>query len=143
MSTPPPPPPQADRVNDHARFVRPCLPLSRHLSSIISRQRNRYLVSEIPYPFTSREQYERSLRQPIGGEWNTSQSVKDMTRPAVVVRAGTAVAPMKLGKLHKDSAKERRAAVAAQEAARGGSGGGSKGRKGKGGARKGTGKGRA
>ncbi|CAN0382626.1 unnamed protein product, partial [Laminaria digitata] len=67
---------------------------------------NRYLVSEVPYPFTSREQYERSLRQPIGGEWNTCQSVKDMTRPAVVVRAGAVVAPMKLGKLHKDSAKE-------------------------------------
>lgn len=63
------------------------------------------MVSEVPYPFTSREQYERSLRQPIGGEWNTSQSVRAMTRPAVVVRAGVAVAPMKLGKLHRDNAK--------------------------------------
>ncbi|CAN0431299.1 unnamed protein product, partial [Ectocarpus sp. 12 AP-2014] len=61
----------------------------------------KYMVSEVPYPFTSREQYERSLRQPIGGEWNTSQSVRAMTRPAVVVRAGVAVAPMKLGKIHR------------------------------------------
>lgn len=74
------------------------------------------MVSEVPYPFTSREQYERSLRQPIGGEWNTSQSVRAMTRPAVVVRAGVAVAPMKLGKLHRDNAKEKSAQVAAKAA---------------------------
>lgn len=69
------------------------------------------MVSEVPYPFTSREQYERSLRQPIGGEWNTSQSVRAMTRPAVVVRAGVAVAPMKLGKLHRDNAKDKESEV--------------------------------
>ncbi|CAN0095407.1 unnamed protein product [Ectocarpus sp. 8 AP-2014] len=86
------------------------------------------MVSEVPYPFTSREQYERSLRQPIGGEWNTSQSVRAMTRPAVVVRAGVAVAPMKLGKIHRDNARERSAvkeakgATQAQGKKRGGAG---------------------
>lgn len=86
------------------------------------------MVSEVPYPFTSREQYERSLRQPIGGEWNTSQSVRAMTRPAVVVRAGVAVAPMKLGKIHRDNARERSAvkeakgATQAQAKKRGGAG---------------------
>lgn len=73
------------------------------------------MVSEVPYPFTSREQYERSLRQPIGGEWNTSQSVREMTRPSVMVRAGTVVAPMKLGKLHRENAKDKEAAVAARK----------------------------
>ncbi|CAB1097096.1 unnamed protein product [Ectocarpus sp. CCAP 1310/34] len=88
----------------------------------------KYMVSEVPYPFTSREQYERSLRQPIGGEWNTSQSVRAMTRPAVVVRAGVAVAPMKLGKIHRDNARERSAvkeakgATQAQAKKRGGAG---------------------
>lgn len=79
----------------------------------------RYMVSEVPYPFTSREQYERSLRQPIGGEWNTSQSVRAMTRPAVVVRAGVAVNPMKLGKLHRDNAKDKNAQVATKRAKEG------------------------
>lgn len=63
----------------------------------------------MPYPFTSREQYERSLRQPIGHEWNTSRSVREMTRPAVIVPAGSIVAPMKLGKVHRESAKEKEA----------------------------------
>lgn len=83
----------------------------------------RYMVSEVPYPFTSREQYERSLRQPIGGEWNTSQSVRAMTRPAVVVRAGVAVNPMKLGKLHRDNAKDGSAGgVVSAKGAKGGAG---------------------
>lgn len=70
------------------------------------------MVAKVPYPFTSREQYERSLRQPIGAEWNTSQSVRDMTRPAVVVRAGSIVAPMKLGKLQRKAGEEQAAAMA-------------------------------
>lgn len=79
------------------------------------------MVSEVPYPFTSREQYERSLRQPIGGEWNTSQSVRDMTRPAVLVKAGAVVAPMKLGKLHRDNAKDKEAKASAKAAPKRGS----------------------
>lgn len=80
-------------------------------------------MAEVPYPFTSREQYERSLRQPIGTEWNTSQSVRAMTRPAVIVRRGAAVAPMKLGKLHRDNVKANGTGSAASEGAGEGQGG--------------------
>lgn len=45
-----------------------------------------------------------------------------MSRPAVVVRAGTVVAPMKLGKLHRDNAKDKEAGVVASKGA-GGRGG--------------------
>lgn len=95
----------------------------------------KYMVAEVPYPFTSREQYERSLRQPIGGEWNTSQSVRAMTRPAVIVRAGAAVAPMKLGKLHRENAKEKEALGVTGK--KGGFRGGPKGKGGAGAGRKG------
>jgi hypothetical protein len=43
----------------------------------------KYKISDIPHPFTTREEYERSLQLPVGGEWNASGVVK--------VRAGTAV----------------------------------------------------
>lgn len=115
-----------------------CQPTSRVRPS--SRQKtSRYLVSEVPYPFTSREQYERSLRQPIGGEWNTSQSVRDMTRPSVMVRAGAVVAPMKLGKLHRDNAKDKETMVVARKGTGAGRG---KGRASQGGARRGSGESR-
>ena len=58
-------------------------------------------VTEVPYPFTSREQYERSLRRPVGKEWNTALAVREQTRPAVKVRAGVMVQPIKLRKTHK------------------------------------------
>ena len=46
----------------------------------------KYKISDIPHPFTTREEYERSLQLPVGGEWNASGVVK--------VRAGTAVSSM-------------------------------------------------
>lgn len=61
----------------------------------------RYKVAEVPYPFTSREQYERSLRLPVGKEWNTSLTVRDTTRAPVIVKPGTIVQPIKLRKKHR------------------------------------------
>ena len=37
----------------------------------------------MPYPFTSREAYERSMRAPIGPEYNTDEAFRNLTRPAV------------------------------------------------------------
>lgn len=42
---------------------------------IISEKRDakaaKYQVQDIPFPYTSRAQYERSLEAPLGTEWNT------------------------------------------------------------------------
>ena len=51
-------------------------------------------LAQVPYPFTSREQYERAMARPIGREWNTAASVRAATRPEVSVRAGVAIAPI-------------------------------------------------
>ena len=54
---------------------------------ILSEKRDKKLAklqaATVPYPFTSREQYERSLRAPVGKEWNTSTTVSYMTKPEV------------------------------------------------------------
>jgi U3 small nucleolar RNA-associated protein 14 len=41
------------------------------------------MADKIPYPFTSREQYERSLRTTIGPEWNTPSVFSELSRPEV------------------------------------------------------------
>ncbi len=51
-------------------------------------------VAQVPYPFTSREQYERSMRRPIGPEWNTCQSVRALTKKPELTRAGAIIAPL-------------------------------------------------
>jgi len=53
-----------------------------------------FQLTDIPYPFTSREQYERAMAGSIGQEWNVTGAVKDMTRPEILTRAGKIIQPM-------------------------------------------------
>ena len=42
------------------------------------------MVKDLPYPYTSKAQYERSLQTPIGTEWNTRLGFQRGTLPKVV-----------------------------------------------------------
>ncbi|KAH7157564.1 Utp14 protein-domain-containing protein [Dactylonectria estremocensis] len=57
------------------------------------KKNDRYLSSQLPHPFESREQYERSLRLPVGPEWMTKESFQDSTKPRVLMKQGI-IAPM-------------------------------------------------
>ena len=59
---------------------------------------SKYKLSSVPHPFTSREEYERSIQMPLGDEWNASHIVRRNTKPEVMLRAGRIVAPIKLSK---------------------------------------------
>ncbi|KAF9700316.1 hypothetical protein EKO04_001688 [Ascochyta lentis] len=48
----------------------------------------KYLAGSLPFPFESKEQYERSLRQPKGREWTTKKSHQDAVLPRVLVKGG-------------------------------------------------------
>jgi U3 small nucleolar RNA-associated protein 14 len=48
----------------------------------------KYLATELPHPFESRQQYERSLRLPLGPEWTTKSTFQDATKPRVLVKQG-------------------------------------------------------
>lgn len=56
-------------------------------------QNEKYLASQLPHPFESRLQYERSLRLPVGPEWMTKESFQQATKPRVLVKQGI-IAPM-------------------------------------------------
>ena len=78
----------------------------KHLKHvIISEKRNKraakYLVPTLPHQYDSKQQYERSLRNPIGPEWNTSDAHARMTRPKVIARGGNVIAPIKMPKQYK------------------------------------------
>jgi len=61
----------------------------------------KYKVASVPYPFKTREQYERSLKRALGQEWNTLNTVKKSTRPEVLTRAGVVIAPLEKQKRRK------------------------------------------
>ncbi len=48
----------------------------------------KYLANELPHPFESRQQYERSLRLPLGPEWTTKTTFQDATKPRVLIKQG-------------------------------------------------------
>lgn len=55
---------------------------------IISEKRDKkaakYLVKDLPYPYTSQAQFERSMERPLGTEWNTRVGFQRGTLPKVV-----------------------------------------------------------
>ncbi|KAI0059414.1 Utp14-domain-containing protein [Artomyces pyxidatus] len=65
---------------------------------IISEKRDKkaakYLVKDLPYPYTSRAQFERSLDARVGTEWNTRVGFQRATLPKVTKKMGTVINPV-------------------------------------------------
>ena len=53
-----------------------------------------FQIANIPYPYTSREEYERAMSGGVGKEWNVTSAVKNMTRPEIITRAGKVIQPI-------------------------------------------------
>ncbi|EEB09239.1 U3 snoRNP protein Utp14 [Schizosaccharomyces japonicus yFS275] len=66
---------------------------------IINEKRNKHnaklTVSHVPFPFESREQYERSLQVPMGPEWTTRATHHKVVAPHVVTKKGKVIQPLK------------------------------------------------
>jgi U3 small nucleolar RNA-associated protein 14 len=58
------------------------------------RKGKKYLAPVLPHGFERGDEYERSLRQPIGKEWGTKEVVQRNTRPRVVVKPGAVIEAM-------------------------------------------------
>ncbi|KII93102.1 hypothetical protein PLICRDRAFT_87528 [Plicaturopsis crispa FD-325 SS-3] len=65
---------------------------------IISEKRDKkaakYLVKDLPYPYTSKAQFERTMETPLGTEWNTRVGFQRGTLPKVVKKMGTIINPL-------------------------------------------------
>lgn len=67
----------------------------------------KYRASAVPYPFDSRETYERARRQPLGREFNTDAAFRDLTRPAILKDAGVVIQPLRFSDGTADLARTR------------------------------------
>ncbi|KAJ7414747.1 U3 small nucleolar RNA-associated protein 14 A [Willisornis vidua] len=80
---PPPAPPRKDQHMPHV---------------IMSEKRNIHAaalqVSELPFPFERHQQFEQSIRMPVGTTWNTQRAFQQLTAPRVVTRAGHIIQPI-------------------------------------------------
>lgn len=55
----------------------------------------KYQSLDVPYPFETREQYERSLRMPVGQEWTSRETHQKLTMPRVITKQGVVIDPLK------------------------------------------------
>ena len=52
------------------------------------KKNSKYLASNLPHPFETRQQYERSLRLPVGPEWTTKKTFQSATKPRILMKQG-------------------------------------------------------
>ena len=54
----------------------------------------KYMTKDLPYPYTSQKQYEQRLAMPMGAEWNTRGTSREMTMPKVLTKPGAVIRPV-------------------------------------------------
>jgi len=70
-----------------------------HLKHVIinhkrDKKLTKYKTSELPYPFTSKEAYEKSLKHPLGKEWNTVSTHSAIIKPRINTKRGAIIEPI-------------------------------------------------
>ncbi|KAI8831560.1 Utp14 protein-domain-containing protein, partial [Chytridium lagenaria] len=65
---------------------------------IINEKRNKkvtkFMTTQLPHGFETRNQYEESIRLPLGREWNAHQAHSKLVAPKVVTKMGKVIAPL-------------------------------------------------
>lgn len=64
------------------------------ISEKVDKKAAKYLVKDLPYPYTSKSQFDRRMEQPLGVEWNTRTGFQRATLPKVVKKMGTVINPL-------------------------------------------------
>ncbi|CAM6036547.1 unnamed protein product [Sphagnum compactum] len=66
------------------------------ISEKMDKKASKFCASKVPFPYRSREVFERTIQMPIGRDYNTDKSTRDMTRPSEIKKAGVVIEPLKL-----------------------------------------------
>jgi len=67
----------------------------------------KFTTTEVPHPFTSREQFEKILQHPLGREWNTESVYNKLIEPKVSTKAGRIIDPIKYSKKFVKQSEEK------------------------------------
>ncbi|KAL2538946.1 U3 ribonucleoprotein (Utp) family protein [Forsythia ovata] len=76
-----------------------------HLNNVIiseklDKKAEKLHTKTLPYPYTSKEVFEQSIRMPIGPEFNPVTAMGALNRPEVVKRAGVSIKPIQFQDVH-------------------------------------------
>lgn len=73
---------------------------------------DRHMLHMVPRPFSNGAEFSRSMRQPLGPEWNSSLSFKEGTQPRITTAQGVAIDPLDLTSQKKKAKTIRRKVTA-------------------------------
>ncbi|KAG9301666.1 hypothetical protein G9A89_016737 [Geosiphon pyriformis] len=54
----------------------------------------KYLATKLPHPYETCYQYEKSLLNPLGKEWNTHQVFQKIVKPRIITKMGAVIEPL-------------------------------------------------
>ncbi|KAM7521464.1 hypothetical protein LguiA_011366 [Lonicera macranthoides] len=70
------------------------------ISEKVDKKAEKLHTKTLPYPYTSKEVFEQSIRMPIGPEFNPATAIGALNRPEVVKKAGVIIKPIKFKELN-------------------------------------------
>jgi len=69
---------------------------------MISEQRDKgfskYLVKDLPHPYSTIKEFETAQSLPLGNEWNTMCTYKRLIQPEIITKIGKIIPSIKLAK---------------------------------------------
>ncbi|XP_030451605.2 uncharacterized protein C57A7.06 [Syzygium oleosum] len=65
------------------------------ISEKVDKKAEKLHTKSLPFPFTSKDVFEQSIRMPIGPEFNPATTIGALNRPEVVKKSGTIIKPIK------------------------------------------------
>ncbi|KAK2159152.1 hypothetical protein LSH36_157g01027 [Paralvinella palmiformis] len=77
------------------------------ISEVRDRTIAKHQVRDVPFPFRNPEQFENSIRQPIGKTWNPETAYKKLIEPKKVTRIGTVIPPMDKSQVNKNIKEDK------------------------------------
>ncbi|XVF74910.1 hypothetical protein PTKIN_Ptkin13bG0148200 [Pterospermum kingtungense] len=76
------------------------------ISEKLDKKAEKLQTKTLPYPFTSKELFEQSMRMPIGSESNPETAIRALNRPEVVKKPGVIIKPIKFEEVHQHEKSE-------------------------------------
>jgi len=76
------------------------------ISERYDKKASKYATTSVPYPFMKKEDYEGSIRTPLGSDFNSEKSHRDLTRPEVLTTTGVRIDPISFTKSNSHPKKD-------------------------------------
>jgi U3 small nucleolar RNA-associated protein 14 len=76
------------------------------ISERYDKKSSKYTTDSVPFPFKKKEDYERSIRTPLGRDFNSEKSHRDLTRPDILTTTGVRIDPIAYTKSNSNPNKD-------------------------------------